>query len=203
MSAQNPVRAFFHEHFIAGMSFRNPPRRIPCRGHLPVDCELEVSLPRPAFTQTDSSQRGDREDDRRNAEVIGSLMVSLQEVCGHDLPSITRYGSQRQVSARGIPSRIHSWIRYTLHEFIDQNSPLVPFDPRRIQIQVIDLGHATSRMHNHLRPKRTRLPRGQCLDNQLGGALFDRYRFGSEMNVNAKFASSLNELINQIRVKKG
>jgi hypothetical protein len=32
---------------------------------------------------------------------------------------------------------------------------------------------------------------------------FRSHRFGSEMNVNAKFASSLNELINQIRVKKG
>jgi hypothetical protein len=33
--------------------------------------------------------------------------------------------------------------------------------------------------------------------------LFDLYRFGSEMNLKAKFASSLNELINEIRVKKG
>jgi hypothetical protein len=39
-------------------------------------------------------------------------------------------------------------------------------------------------------------------NNQLSGALFDPYRFGSAKNVNAKFASSLNELINEIRVKK-
>jgi|SRR6267143_135045 len=38
---------------------------------------------------------------------------------------------------------------------------------------------------------------------QLSGTLFDPYRFGSEMNVNAKFASSLNQLIHEIRVKKG
>src|ERR1700676_2051484 len=117
MGAQNAVRVFFHEHFVAGTCFRNPPRRIPGRGHLLLDPELKVLLACSAFTETDSRQRGDCEDDRRNAEVIWSLMVSLQEVCCHDLPSITRYGSQRQVSARGIPSRIHSWIRYTLHEF--------------------------------------------------------------------------------------
>jgi hypothetical protein len=58
-------------------------------------------------------------------------------------------------------------------------------------------------MHNHIRLKRTRLTRGQCLDDQLSGALFDPCRFGFEMKVNAKSASSLDELINEIRVKKG
>jgi hypothetical protein len=58
-------------------------------------------------------------------------------------------------------------------------------------------------MHNHLRLKRARLPRGQCTDKQLTGALSDRNRFGFELNVNAKFTSPLNELINEIRVKKG
>jgi hypothetical protein len=38
---------------------------------------------------------------------------------------------------------------------------------------------------------------------QMTADLFDPYRFGSEMNVNAKFARSLNELINEIWVKKG
>ena len=33
--------------------------------------------------------------------------------------------------------------------------------------------------------------------------IFDPYRFSSQMNVNAKIASSLNELINEIQVKKG
>jgi hypothetical protein len=46
-------------------------------------------------------------------------------------------------------------------------------------------------------------PQRQCSDHQLSGALFDPYRFGSEMNVNAKFASLLNKLINKVRVKKG
>jgi hypothetical protein len=41
------------------------------------------------------------------------------------------------------------------------------------------------------------------VDNQLSGALFDPCRFGFEMKVYAEFASSLNELINEIRVKKG
>ena len=58
-------------------------------------------------------------------------------------------------------------------------------------------------MHNHIRLKRARLPGGQRPDNQLSGALFDSYRFGSEVKVNAKFASSLNELVNEIRIKKG
>src|ERR1700722_9125481 len=57
-------------------------------------------------------------------------------------------------------------------------------------------------MHNHLRLKRARLAAGgQCADNQLS-VLFDSYGFGSEMNANAKFASSLNELIHEIRIKK-
>jgi hypothetical protein len=58
-------------------------------------------------------------------------------------------------------------------------------------------------MHNHIRLKRMRLPRGQSPDNQLSGALFDFCRFGLEMKVYAKFASSLDELINEIWVKKG
>src|ERR1700674_4232587 len=204
MSAQNAVRGFFQEHFVAGICFHNPPGRIPGRGHLHLDPELKVLLTCPAFTETDSSQRGDREDDRRNAEVIWSLMVSLQEVCGHDLPFIARHRSQwRASTGRWISRRLNNWIRPPLQEFVASHSPLLPFDPRGIQIQVVDLGHATRRMHNHLRLKRARLPRGQCPDNQLSGALFDPYRFGSEMNVNAKFASSLNELINEIRVKKG
>jgi hypothetical protein len=37
----------------------------------------------------------------------------------------------------------------------------------------------------------------------MSHALFDPYRFGSQMNVNAKVASPLNQLINEIRVKKG
>src|SRR6266851_9920126 len=82
MSAQNAVRVFFHEHFVAGICFRNPPRRIPGRGHLLLDPELKVLLTCPAFTETDSRQRGDREDDRRNAEVIWSLMVAKKELVG-------------------------------------------------------------------------------------------------------------------------
>jgi hypothetical protein len=38
---------------------------------------------------------------------------------------------------------------------------------------------------------------------KLSRAFFDLYSFGSEMNVNAKVASSLNQLVNEIRVKKG
>src|ERR1700693_998705 len=110
MSAQNAVRAFFHEHFVAGTCFRNPPRRIPSRGHLVLDPELKVLLACLAFTETDSSQLGDREDDRRNAEVIWSLMVSLQEVCGHDQPFVACHRSQGRASTGGgISGRIHSW----------------------------------------------------------------------------------------------
>jgi hypothetical protein len=58
-------------------------------------------------------------------------------------------------------------------------------------------------MHNHIRLKRGCLPSGQCLDNQLSRAFFDPYSFGSEMNVNAKVRSSLNQLVNEIRVEKG
>jgi len=75
MSAQNAVGAFLHEHFVVGMCFRNPPRRIPRRGHLLIDPELKFLLTCPSFAETDSSERRDREDDRRNAEVIWSLMV--------------------------------------------------------------------------------------------------------------------------------
>src|ERR1700692_4162133 len=110
MSAQNAVRGFFHQHFVAGICFPSPPGRIPCRGHLLLDRELEVLLLCRAFTETDSSQRRDREDDRRNAEVIWSLVVSLQEVCGHDLPFIARRRSQRWPSTGGrISCRIYSW----------------------------------------------------------------------------------------------
>jgi hypothetical protein len=58
-------------------------------------------------------------------------------------------------------------------------------------------------MYNHIRLKRARTPRGKCLDNQLSGALFDPCRFGFKMKVYAKFAGTLDEPINEIRVKKG
>jgi hypothetical protein len=58
-------------------------------------------------------------------------------------------------------------------------------------------------MHSHIRLKRARLSGGKCPDNQVSRVFFDPYRFGSEMNVNAKVASSLNQLIDEIRVKKG
>jgi hypothetical protein len=58
-------------------------------------------------------------------------------------------------------------------------------------------------MHNHIRLKCGCLPSGQCPDNQLRRAFFDLYGFGSEMNVNAKVASSRNQLVNEIRVKEG
>jgi hypothetical protein len=57
-------------------------------------------------------------------------------------------------------------------------------------------------MHNHIRLKHARLSRSHCPDSQLTGALFDPDRFGCQMNVNAKFASPLNKLINEIRVKE-
>ena len=79
--------------------------------------------------------------------------------------------------------------------------PASPIRSRSIEIQVADLRHATRGMHNHIRLKRARLPRGQCLDDQLSGALFDPCRFGFEMKVYAKFASSLDGLINEIRIK--
>src|ERR1700693_3846407 len=125
MSAQNAFGVFLHEHLVAGICFRNPPRRIPGRGHLLLDPELKVLLTCPVFTETDSSERRDREDDRRNAEVIWSLMVSLQEVCGHDQPFIARHRSQRRASTGGrISRRIHTWNRHTLPEFVDSPSPL-------------------------------------------------------------------------------
>src|ERR1700736_6339093 len=139
MSAENAVRAFFHEHFVAGISFRNAPRRIPARGHVLLDPELKILLTCFAFTETDSSQRGDREDNRRNTEVIWSLMVSLQEVCGYDLPFVARHRSQRRATTGGGISRcIHTWNRHTLQEFVDSHSALLPFDPHSIQIQVVD-----------------------------------------------------------------
>jgi hypothetical protein len=131
-------------------------------------------------------------------------MVTLQKVRGHAQSFIARHRRQRETSTRGgISRRIDSWNRHTLQEIIHSHSPLLPFDPRSIEIQVADLGHATRGMHNHIRLKRARLPRGQCLDNQLSGVLFDPCRFDLEMKVYAKFASSLNELINEIRVKMG
>ena len=59
----------------------------------------------PSFTETDSSQQRDREDNRRNVKVIWFLMVSLQDVCGHDKPFIARHRSQREALARGGISR--------------------------------------------------------------------------------------------------
>jgi hypothetical protein len=58
-------------------------------------------------------------------------------------------------------------------------------------------------MHNHIRLKRARLPRAHCLDIQLRGTLFDAYRLGFQTKVYPKFAGSLNQLIDEIRVKKG
>src|ERR1700680_1510606 len=109
MSAQNAVRGFLHEHFVARICLPYPPRRIPGRGHLRLDPELKVLLTCLAFTETDGSERGDRENDRRNAKVIWFLVVSLQKVCGHDQAFIARNRSQRRASTGGGISRcVHS-----------------------------------------------------------------------------------------------
>src|ERR1700677_3019245 len=84
MGAQNPVRAFFHEHLVAGMAFRNAPGPRQVRRVLDLDPELEVLIMGCAFTETDSSQRWDGKHDRRKAEVICCLMVSFEEVCGRE-----------------------------------------------------------------------------------------------------------------------
>jgi hypothetical protein len=58
-------------------------------------------------------------------------------------------------------------------------------------------------VHNHVRLKTDRLPTVGCPDDEFCGALFDSYRFGPKMKINAKFACSRNQLINQVWVKKG
>src|ERR1700693_4697982 len=109
-------------------------------------------------------------------------MVSLEEISRHDQPFITRHRSRRWASTGGgISRRVHSWNRHALQEFVDSHSLLLPFDPRSIQIQALDLGHATRSMHSHIRLKRARPSGGQYSDNQLSRVLFDPYRFGSEM----------------------
>ena len=90
-----------------------------------------------------------------------------------------------------------------MQEFVDSHPPFLPFDPRRIQIQVVDLGQTTPSMHNHVRLKHARLPRSHRSDRQPSGTLFDPYRFGCQTDVNVEVAGSLNELINEIRIKKG
>src|ERR1035438_5143967 len=124
MSESNEVRAFFHELFVTGSCLRTPLRRKPGRHHLFLTIKLKILLTCSTFTETDSSQLGDVECNRRNAEVICSLMVSLQEVCGHDLPFIARHRSQRRATTGGgIPRGIHGWNRHTLQEFVDSHSP--------------------------------------------------------------------------------
>jgi hypothetical protein len=58
-------------------------------------------------------------------------------------------------------------------------------------------------MHNHVRLKIERLPTMRRPNDEFRGVLFDSYRFGPKMKLNAKFARSLNQLINQVWVKKG
>ena len=174
MGAQNTVSVYFYEHFY-------PEYVSACRRDeyqveviLLFDSELEVLVTCPAFTETDSSQRWDREDNRRNAKVIWSLMVSLQKVRGHDLPFIASHRSQREASTSGgISRRKDSWNGHTLQEIIHSHTPLLPSLQRPMP------GHSTGRRS------------------------FRSLYFGFEMKVYAKCASSLDELINEIRVKKG
>jgi hypothetical protein len=58
-------------------------------------------------------------------------------------------------------------------------------------------------MHNHVRLKTDRRATVGCPDDEFRGALFDCYRFGFQMKVNAKFSGSLNQLINQVWVEIG
>lgn len=56
-------------------------------------------------------------------------------------------------------------------------------------------------MNHHVRLEFAFLTRGGGLNNQLTGAFFDAHDLGPELNVNAKLASSLHNLIDQVRVK--
>ena len=57
-------------------------------------------------------------------------------------------------------------------------------------------------MHHQVCLKCALLTRSSGPDNKVAGTFLYPFRFGPKLNVNAKFASSLNELINEFRVKE-
>ena len=146
-----------------------------------------------AFSQTDGSQRRDRKHDGRNAEVICFLMIPFQEICGHKPPFIACHRRQGWApTRRSISRRINCRVGDTLQEVVYAYSSLVSFDARNIQIEVIYFWHAAGGMHNHVRLKTNGIPEVGGPNDQFRRVLFDSYRFGPKMKVNAEFARSLN-----------
>src|SRR6266851_1264912 len=202
MSAQYLVGAFLHKHLETRMRFPNPPRRVPAAGHLHFDSELQSSLSCLAFAEAHSSQGWNREHHCWNARIIRLLAIPLQQVRRYDDAFVASHRSKGRASTcSSIACCINSRIRYTLQEFIDVNTPFAPFDSGFIQVHVVDFRHATRGMDDHVCLESALLTRSRGLNNELTGASFNAYDFRAELNVNTKLAATLDNLIDQVRVK--
>src|SRR5712692_8965579 len=202
VSSQDAIRAFLHEYLETGIRLPDSARRIPTRSHFFLDPELQALLACLLFTESHRSQRRNRKDDGRNAEVFRLLMIPLQQVRGNNHAFVASHGSEGRASTRGGVARcVYRRVRHTLQEFIDLHSPSVPFDPCGIQIQLVDFGFATRSMDHHVCLERALLTRSRSPDDQVAGVPFDSFRLGPKLNVNAEFASSRYNLADQIGVK--
>src|SRR5712692_817503 len=201
-SSQDAIRAFLHEYLETGIRLPDSARRIPTGSHLFLDAELQALVACLAFTEPHRSQRGNRKDDGRNAEVFRLLMIPLQQVRCNNHALVASHRSERRTSTRGSVARcIDGWVRHTLQEFVDLHTSSVPFDPCGIQIQAVDFGFATRSMDHHVCLKATLLTRSRGPHNQVAAAFLYPFRLGPKLNVDAKFASPRHELVNQVRVK--
>src|SRR5712692_11676294 len=115
VSSQDAIRAFLHEYLETGIRLPDSARRIPTRSHFFLDPELQALLACLLFTESHRSQRRNRKDDGRNAQIIRLLLIPLQQVRRYDDAVVACHGSEGRASTGSSVARcVHRRVRCTL-----------------------------------------------------------------------------------------
>jgi hypothetical protein len=156
------------------------------------------------LAQAHASQGRGGEDDTGDACIVGGMSIALQEIPGHDLP--LHPGDRRQGEAptdNRISSGIDCRIRHTLQVGVDRGTFFLACYPCRIQIEVVDLRHASGSLHDQIGLSEVLLGSYLSMDKQMGTLPFDGGHGCAQVNLNTQFASVLHQLGNQVRIEPG
>src|ERR1700680_3670033 len=171
-------------------------------GHFLNSPEVQSAFLCLVLTEPHRGQWRNCKNDRRYAYVIWRLMIPFQQVRRDNRTLVAGHRRQSWASTRGsVSCGINSRIRYALHEFINPYAPYFMFDTGTAQVHVIEFGFAARRMDHHVCLKRTLLARTHSPNGKLARTPFNSFRLCLQLNVNAKLASSLYNLVDQIGVK--
>src|SRR5260370_5572773 len=130
-------------------------------------------------------------------------MISLQQIRSNNRAFIVGYRSKRRTPGGGRVARgINRGIRDALQVFIDLDAPFIRLDSCYIEIQVVDFRCAACGVDYHVCFKRAFLGCGRGPDAQAAGPFLYPFRLRPKLDINAQFAGSHYNLLNQVRIKK-